>query len=102
MPQTPVPEEQPYQPEKNPVLPDSFTQIWIPFIIGFRIDPSKMYRWFRIGPPQVSLNRLPQEFYSPGILLTIAIMNEKQQNNIFEIERLILLTRGKKGKNQSL
>ena len=47
------PEEQPYQPEENPVLPDSFTQIYILFLIGFRI-----------GPPQVTLNLLLSEFHS--------------------------------------
>ena len=51
----------------------------------FRIGPPKMHRRFHIGPPQVSLNLLPQEFNSLGILLTIAIMKEKQQNNLFEI-----------------
>ena len=30
-------EEQPYQPEENPILPDSFTWIYITFLIGFRI-----------------------------------------------------------------
>ena len=52
----------------------------------FRIGPPKMHWRFRIGPPQVSLNLLPPEFHTPGILLTIAIMIEKQQNNLFEIE----------------
>ena len=33
------PEEQPCQPKENPVLPDSFTQIYILFLIGFRIGP---------------------------------------------------------------
>ena len=80
------PEEQPYQPEANPVLSNSFTQIYILFLIGFRIGPpkmhgqfriglpkilrrfrigpSKIHGWFRIGPPQVSLNLLLQEFHS--------------------------------------
>ena len=93
--------------EENPVLADSFTQSYILFIIGFRIDPPKMHRefriglhkihgWFRIGPPkihrrfrigppQVSLNLLPPEFHRRGIMLTIANMTEKQQNNLFEI-----------------
>ena len=74
------------QPKENPVLPDSFTQIYILFLIGFRIGPPKMnrrfriglpkflrrfcigppkiYRRFRIGPPQVTLNHLPPEFHS--------------------------------------
>ena len=34
---------------------------------------------FRIGPHQVSLNSCPPEFNRRGILLTIAIMKEKQQ-----------------------
>ena len=33
------PNGQPYQPEENPVLPDSFTQIYILFLIGFPIGP---------------------------------------------------------------
>ena len=52
----------------------------------FRIGPPKIQRRCRIGPPKVSLNFLQQEFHSRGILLTIAIMKEKQQNNLFEIE----------------
>ena len=82
--------------------------IYILFIIGFRIgppkmhrrflirlpkirrrfciSPPKMHRRFRIGPHQVSLNLLLPEFNRWGILLTIAIMNEKQQNHIFGIE----------------
>ena len=47
------PEEQPCQPEENPVLPDSFTQIYILFLIGFRIGPPKMHRRFRIGLPKI-------------------------------------------------
>ena len=72
--------------EENPVLPDSFTQIYILFSIGFRIGPPKMHRRFRIGlpkilrrfrigtpkihrrfrisPRQVALNLLPPEFHS--------------------------------------
>ena len=52
------PEEQPGQPEENPVLPDSFTQIYILFLIGFRIGPPKMPRRFRIGPPKMQ-SRFP-------------------------------------------
>ena len=100
---------QPCQLEENPVLPDSFTQIYILFLIGFYIGPPKIHSWFRIGlpkihrwfcigpppnmqrrfligPPQVYLNLLPLEFHRRGVLLTIAnIMKEKQQNNLFEI-----------------
>ena len=47
------PEEQPCQPKENPVLPDSFTQIYIIFLIGFRIGPPKMHRRFRIGLPKI-------------------------------------------------
>ena len=48
-------EEQPCQPEENPVLPDSFsfTQIYILFLIGFRIGPPKMHRRFRIDFPKI-------------------------------------------------
>ena len=53
----------------------------------FRTVPPKMHRrLFRIGPPQVFLNLLPPEFHRRGILLTFAIMKEKQQNNLFKIE----------------
>ena len=45
------PEEQPCQAEENPVLPESFTQIYILFLIGFRIGPPKIHRPFRIGLP---------------------------------------------------
>ena len=37
--------------EGNPVLPDSFTQIYILFLIDFRIGPPKMHRRFRNGLP---------------------------------------------------
>ena len=88
--------------------PDYFTQIYILFQIGFQIVSPKMHKQFRIGlhkihrrfrtgppkinrpfcigPPQVSLNLLPPEFHRRGILLIIAIMKEKQQNILFEIE----------------
>ena len=52
----------------------------------FHIGPPKTLRQFRVGPPKVSLNLLPQEFHRQGILLTIAILKEKKQNNLFEIE----------------
>ena len=72
--------EQPCQPEENPVLPDSFTQIYILFLIGFRIGPPKihrgfrivlpkLHRQFRIGPPQVTLNLLLPQFHSRWILV---------------------------------
>ena len=51
----------------------------------FRIGLPKMHERFRIVPPQVSLNLLPLEFHSQGILWTISIMKEKQQKNLFEI-----------------
>ena len=45
--------ELPCEPEENPVLPKSFTQIYILFIIGFRIGPPKMHGRFRIGLPKI-------------------------------------------------
>ena len=60
------------------------------------ISPPKMHRRFRIGPPKCIdgfvlahlrfSSILPQEFYSQWILLTIAIMKEKQHYNLFEIK----------------
>ena len=47
------PKKQPCQPEANPVLPNSFTQIHFLFLIGFRIGPSKMHRQFCIGLPKM-------------------------------------------------
>ena len=47
------PKEQPCQPKENPILPDSFTQIYILFLIGFHIGPPKMHRRFRIGLPKI-------------------------------------------------
>ena len=60
---------------ENPVLPNSFTQIYILFLIGFHIAPPKMHRRFGIGlpkihrrfricPPQVTLNLFLPEFQS--------------------------------------
>ena len=50
------PEENPWRAalpaQKNPVLPESFTQIYILFPICFRIDTPKMHRWFRICLPK--------------------------------------------------
>ena len=46
------PEEQPYQPEENPVVPDSFTLTFILFLIVFGISPPKIHRQFRIGPTE--------------------------------------------------
>ena len=74
-----------------PVLPDSFTQIYILFLIGlrigppktnrrfriglpkihrrFRIGPPEIYRRFCIGPPEVTLSLLLPEFHSRWILV---------------------------------
>ena len=101
------PEEQPCQPEKNHVLPDSFTEIYILFPIGFRIGPPKLHRRFRnglpkihrqfhIGPPEIhrgsvlALLRLPSIFSCKNSTVgefwsTMTIMKEKQQNFLFEI-----------------
>ena len=43
------PKEQFCQHEENPVLTDSFTQIYIIFPIGFRIGPPTLHKRFRIG-----------------------------------------------------
>ena len=83
--------------EEKTVLSNSFTQIYILFQIyvcigppkmhrRFHIDLPKMYRRFHIGPPQVSLNLLPQKSHSQGNMLTMAILKERQRNNLFEIE----------------
>jgi hypothetical protein len=37
----------------SPSLPDSFSQIYILFLIGFRIGPPKVNRRFRIGLPKI-------------------------------------------------
>ena len=58
------PKEQPCQPEENPVLPDSFTQIYILFLTGFRNCPPKIHSRCRIGPFQVTLHLLLPEFHS--------------------------------------
>ena len=122
----------PCQPKKNPILSDTFNQIFILFLIGFRIGPpklhvryriglpkmhrqfrigpskmhrrfrigpAKMHRRFRIGPPLVSLNLLPPELHRQGIMLTNAIVKEKQQNNLFEIEWWIYPLERSHGKN---
>ena len=47
------PSEQPCQPSENPVIPYSFTHIYILFLIGFSIGPSKMHGQFRIGLPKI-------------------------------------------------
>ena len=47
------PQDQLCQPAENPVLPDSFTQIYILLLIGFRIGPHKMHRRFCIGLPKI-------------------------------------------------
>ena len=46
-----------------------------------------MHRQFRIGPAQVSLNLLPPEFNRREILLTIAIMKEKQQEILLGVPK---------------
>ena len=62
-------------------------RIGLPKMHGrFRIGLPKVHGRFRIVPPQGSLNLLPLEFHSRGILLTMAIMKEKQQKNLFQIE----------------
>ena len=87
------PEEQPCQPEENPVLPDSVTQIYILFLICFHIGPAKMHRrfhiglpkinrWFCIGPPKIHRRF---RIGPPQVTLNL-IMQEKQQNFQFEIE----------------
>ena len=45
-------EELPWQSKENPSLPDSFTQIYIIFLIGFSIGLPKMHRRFCIGLPK--------------------------------------------------
>ena len=37
----------------NPVLPDPFTQIYIIFLIGFRIGPPILHKRFHIGLPKM-------------------------------------------------
>ena len=44
-------EEQLCKSEENPIISDSFTQIYILFSIGFRVGPPKMHRRFHIGHP---------------------------------------------------
>ena len=72
-----LPEEQPSQPKEKLVLPNSFNQIYILFLIGFCIGPPKMprrfriglpkmHRWFRIGPPE-SLLALLNLYWPSGI-----------------------------------
>ena len=53
----------------------------------FRIGPPTIHRRFHIGPPQVSLNLLPPEFPPHSI----AILKQKRENNLFEIECTILV-----------
>ena len=87
-----IPEEQPCQPEENPVLPDSFTQIYILFLIGFHIGPPKIHRQFPKSTGSVlALLSLPsifscQNFTVGEFWCTMAIMQEKQQYFLFEIE----------------
>ena len=111
------PRQQLCQPKENPVLSDSFTQIYILFLIGFRIGLPKMQRRVHISLPKIHKRfrigvlkcidgsvlahlRFPSTFsnknYSWGILLTIAIMKEKQHNNLFEIGWKLLYSEKKK------
>ena len=46
------PEEEPCQPKENSVLPNSFTQSYILFLICFRIGPSKIHRRLFSGLPK--------------------------------------------------
>ena len=46
--------EQPCQPQENPVLPDSFTKVYILFITGVRISAPRMHRWICIGLPKAN------------------------------------------------
>ena len=112
------PEEQPCQPEENPVLPDSFTQIYILFLIVFRIGPPKMHRrfriclpkmhiipywpsWIRIDPPESVLALLnpywpslirigPPEMHRLGLLMYPVYYVRKALKILFEIECIIL------------
>ena len=58
----------PDSPRKSPVLPDSFTQIYIIFLKGLHIGPPKMYRRFCIGLPKmhrqfcIGLTKIPRRF----------------------------------------
>ena len=62
-------------------------RIGLPEVHGrFRIDPPKWYMVLYGPTSGFPLNLLPLEFHSRGILLTIAIMHEKQRNNLFEIQ----------------
>ena len=48
-------------------------------------DPPKWYMVLYGTTSNVPLNILPLDFHSLGILLTIVIMQEKQQNTLFEV-----------------
>ena len=52
----------------------------------FRIGPPKIKRRFRIGPPQVTPDLLLPDSTVGKFWGTMAIMEEKQQNFLFEIE----------------
>ena len=45
--------EQPCQPKESPVPPNYFTQIYILFLIGFHMGPTKIHGWFCIGLPKI-------------------------------------------------
>ena len=95
----------------NPVLPDSFTQIYILFLIGLMgllkcincsvmaflksTDGSVLALQKPVDGSVLALLRLPSIFSHQNVtvgefLCTMAIMKEKQQNFIFEIEWFIL------------
>ena len=64
------PKEQPCQPEDNPVLPDSVIQIYILFLICFRIGPPKMQRRFCIG-----LSKIHRQFYIGPTEFVLTLLN---------------------------
>ena len=56
----------------------------------FRIDPPKWFIRFRIVPPQVSQSIWSHKICTVGDFFgTMAIMQEKQQKTVFEIEWII-------------
>ena len=99
--------EQPCQPEESPVLPDSFTQMYILFLIGFQICISrihrrfhislpKIHRRFRIFPPNSVMALLnlylpswiricPSEMHRRGIMMYPVYYKKKTLKTLFEI-----------------